>query len=216
MNEFGKLVVISGFSGSGKGTIIKALLENYSNDYVLSVSATSRLPREGEEEGVHYFFKTRTEFESMIQNRELIEYAEYVGNYYGTPKKYVEEMLSQGKNVILEIEVQGGSQIKKLYPEALMMFIMPPSVLELKQRLLNRGSESEEVIQHRLAQANKELEYISGYDYMIINRELEEAVETLHVMIKSSNEEREKQDELKVKNKTQFLDGISRDLSLYQ
>lgn len=97
-----------------------------------------------------------------------------------------------------------------------MMFIMPPSVLELKQRLLNRGSESEEVIQHRLAQANKELEYISGYDYMIINRELEEAVETLHVMIKSSNEEREKQDELKVKNKTQFLDGISRDLSLYQ
>lgn len=215
-SKFGTLVVISGFSGSGKGTIIKDLLKKYVNHYVLSVSATSRLPRQGEEEGVDYFFRTRTEFETMIRNGELIEYAEYVGNYYGTPKKYVEEMLAKGKHVILEIEVQGGSRIKKLYPEALMIFVMPPSVSELKQRLLNRGSETEELIHHRLVQANKELEYLSGYDYLIVNSELKEAVETLHFMIESSNEEREKQNDLKIKNRTQFLDRIAQELSSYQ
>ena len=140
MNEQkGILTVISGFSGAGKGTVLKRLLTKYDN-YALSISATTRAPREGEENGREYFFKTREEFEKMIAKDELIEYAMYVNNYYGTPKAYVQEQLSQGKDVILEIEVQGALKIKERFPDALLIFITPPSAGELKRRLTDRGS----------------------------------------------------------------------------
>lgn len=184
MTDKGNLVVISGFSGSGKGTIIKSLLQSDKDEYVLSVSATSRKPREGEIEGVHYFFKSKEEFELMIKNNELIEYAEYVGNYYGTPRKYVEEMLAQGKNVILEIEVVGGKAIKKMFSDAIMIFILPPSISVLKERLINRKSESLEVINHRITQAKNEFNYIENYDYIIINGDLQEAIEKMRSVIK--------------------------------
>lgn len=184
MTDKGNLVVISGFSGSGKGTIIKSLLQSDKDEYVLSVSATSRKPREEEIEGVHYFFKSKEEFELMIKNNELIEYAEYVGNYYGTPRKYVEEMLAQGKNVILEIEVVGGKAIKKMFSDAIMIFILPPSISVLKERLINRKSESLEVINHRITQAKNEFNYIENYDYIIINGDLQEAIEKMRSVIK--------------------------------
>ena len=184
MIDKGNLVVISGFSGSGKGTIIKSLLQSDKDEYVLSVSATSRKPREEEIEGVHYFFKSKEEFELMIKNNELIEYAEYVGNYYGTPRKYVEEMLAQGKNVILEIEVVGGKAIKKMFSDAIMIFILPPSISVLKERLINRKSESLEVINHRITQAKNEFNYIENYDYIIINGDLQEAIEKMRSVIK--------------------------------
>lgn len=184
MTDKGNLVVISGFSGSGKGTIIKSLLQSDKDKYVLSVSATSRKPREGEIEGVHYFFKSKEEFELMIKNNELIEYAEYVGNYYGTPRKYVEEMLAQGKNVILEIEVVGGKAIKKMFSDAVMIFILPPSISVLKERLINRKSESLEVINNRITQAKNEFNYIENYDYIIINGDLQEAIEKMRSVIK--------------------------------
>ena len=138
MKEKGLLLVISGFSGAGKGTVVKRLLELH-NDYALSISATTRSPREGEQNGREYFFKSTEEFESMIDNSELIEYAKYVSNYYGTPKAYVEEQLEAGKNVILEIEIQGALNIKKMYPDAVLLFIMPPSAEELERRLVGRG-----------------------------------------------------------------------------
>lgn len=218
MNKKGKLVVISGFSGSGKGTIVKALLEKYKNEYVLSVSATSRQPREGEVEGEHYFFKTRAEFERMIESCELIEHAQYVGNYYGTPKDYVESMLSKGKNVILEIEVIGGTQIRKLYPEAVMIFIVPPSIAVLEKRLIDRESESLEVIHSRIAQANNEVSYISSYEYLIINEDLKEAVENLHLAIGAdrSDHQSERIDSILVENNTDFLKKISEDLMKYR
>lgn len=183
----GNLVVISGFSGSGKGTIIKSLLQSNKEEYVLSVSATSRKPRVGEIEGVHYFFKSKEEFELMIKKNELIEYAEYVGNYYGTPKKYVEEMLTQGKNVILEIEVVGGKAIKKIFPDAVMIFILPPSISILKQRLIDRESESLEVINHRIMQARNEFNFIENYDYIVVNDDLQEAMEKVRLAIRNEN-----------------------------
>ena len=145
MNRQGILIVVSGFSGSGKGTIMKELLKRYDN-YALSVSATTRQPREGEVEGKEYFFKTREEFEKMIAKEELIEYARYVNNYYGTPRAYVEEQLDSGKDVILEIELQGALKIKKKFPEALLLFVSPPSANELNRRLVNPGTETKVVI----------------------------------------------------------------------
>mgnify|MGYP000729754057 CR=1 FL=1 len=132
----GILIVLSGFSGSGKGTIMKELMKKYSEQYALSISATTRSPRPGETDGVEYFFKTKEQFEKMIADDELIEYAKYVDNYYGTPKAYVEEQLEAGKNVILEIEIQGALNIKKMYPDAVLLFIMPPSAEELERRLV--------------------------------------------------------------------------------
>ncbi len=180
--ENGLLVVISGFSGAGKGTITKKLIENY--DYYLSTSATTRKPREGEVDGKDYFFKTKEEFKEMIDNDGLIEWAEYVGNYYGTPKKSVEEQLAQGKDVILEIEVQGGMLVKKQFPDAVLIFITPPSIDELKNRLVGRGTESEEEIQNRLKQAAKEVKYMREYEFAIINDDLEESVSRINDIIK--------------------------------
>ena len=170
MNKEGILIVVSGFSGAGKGTIMKALLERYDN-YALSISATTRNPRPGEEEGKAYFFKTTEEFEKMIAQDDLIEYAMYVGNYYGTPKAYVEEQLCAGKDVILEIEIQGALKVKEKFPNTLLLFVTPPSAEELRKRLEGRGTETQEVIDGRMKRAIEEAEYMDQYDYLVVNDE---------------------------------------------
>lgn len=178
----GILVVISGFSGAGKGTIMKELLKKY--DYDLSISATTRTPRFGEIHGKDYYFHTRDEFQKMIQDGELIEWAEYVGNYYGTPRKHVEEQLNAGKDVLLEIEMQGGMLVKEQFPDALLIFISPPSAEILRQRLTGRGTESPEEIEKRLLRAVEEVQYMKDYDYIIVNDVLEDAVEKVNDLIK--------------------------------
>ena len=186
LEKKGILIVVSGFSGAGKGTLMKELLKKYPDDYALSISATSRKPREGEQEGVEYFFKTREEFEKMIEGEELVEYAPYLGNYYGTPKAYVEEQLEAGKDVILEIDIQGASKIKEKFPQTVLMFVTPPSAEELKNRLVKRGTEDMETIERRLSRAVEEAEGIETYDYLVVNDILELCVEEMHQII--SNE----------------------------
>ena len=151
MSEKGRLVVVSGFSGAGKGTLMKALMEQYGNDYALSVSATTRNPRPGERDGIDYFFVTTEKFEQMIEADELIEYAQYVNNYYGTPKAYVQQQLDLGKNVILEIEIQGALKIKEQFPDTILMFVTAPDACTLRDRLVGRGTETKDVIHARLA-----------------------------------------------------------------
>ena len=182
MKKQGSLVVVSGFAGTGKGTVMKELLKRY-DSYALSISATTRNPRPGEVDGREYFFKTKEEFEQMIEEGAFVEYACYVGNYYGTPKQYVEEQLAAGKDVILEIEIQGALNIKKQFPEALLLFIAPPSADVLKQRLTDRGTETQEVIEQRLARAVEESRGIENYDYLVVNDVLDECVEMVHHMI---------------------------------
>ena len=179
MEKRGILLVVSGFSGAGKGTLMKELLHRYEN-YALSVSATTRKPREGEEEGREYFFKTREEFEQMIADGELIEYACYVGNYYGTPKAYVEQKLEEGRDVILEIEIQGARKVKECFPDTVLLFVSPPSAEELRRRLTKRGTESAEVIESRLSRAVEEADGIEDYDYFVINDDLDACVEHVH------------------------------------
>lgn len=183
MKRRGILTVVSGFAGSGKGTVMKALVEKY--DYGLSVSATTRSPRPGEEHGREYFFLTREEFESMIKDGQLIEYAEYVGNYYGTPRSYVEEQLAGGRNVILEIEVQGALKVKEKYPDTLLLFLTPPSAEELKNRLVGRGTEDEATVAKRMARAAEEADMIEKYDYLVINDQIEDCVEEVNRIITS-------------------------------
>lgn len=179
----GILTVVSGFSGAGKGTIIKELRKKY--NYQLSISATTRQPRKGDVDGVDYFFKTRDEFEKMIEKNELIEWAEYVGNYYGTPKEYVEKQLEDGNDVLLEIEMQGGMLVKEQYPDALLLFVTPPNAEILKDRLTGRGTETAEEITRRLNRAAEEVEYMDKYDYILVNDSLDEAVENLHNLIQT-------------------------------
>ena len=187
--EKGILTVLSGFSGAGKGTVLRRLLEKYDN-YALSISATTRGPREGEENGREYFFKTREEFEKMIAKDELIEYAMYVNNYYGTPKAYVQEQLAEGKDVILEIEVQGAVKVKEKFPDTPLIFITPPTASELKRRLTDRGTESPEVVEERMETAAKESRFMESYDYIILNERdrLEECVESVHGVILAEHE----------------------------
>ena len=187
MKEKGLLLVISGFSGAGKGTVVKRLLELH-NDYALSISATTRSPREGEQNGREYFFKTREEFEQMIEHDELVEYAQYVGNYYGTPKAYVEEQLRAGKDVILEIEIQGALKVKEKFPNTLLLFVTPPSAEELRKRLEGRGTETQEVIDGRMKRAIEEAEYMDQYDYLVVNDELDVCVEEMHHLIQGEHE----------------------------
>lgn len=182
MEKRGILLVVSGFSGAGKGTLMKELLRRYEN-YALSVSATTRKPREGEEEGREYFFKTKEEFEQMIAEGQLIEYACYVGNYYGTPKAYVEQQLEQGQDVILEIEIQGARKVKERFPDTVLLFVSPPGAEELKRRLTKRGTESPEVIENRLKRAVEEAEGIEDYDYFVINDDLEACAEHVHRIV---------------------------------
>lgn len=186
MGERGILTVVSGFSGSGKGTVMKEIMRQYDN-YALSISATTRKPRPGEEEGREYFFKTAEEFEKMIAKDELIEYARYVDNYYGTPKVYVEKQLEEGKDVILEIEIQGALKVKEKFPETLLLFMTPPTAKELRRRLQGRGTETEDIINGRMDRAKEEAEGMDQYDYLIVNDVLEECVTQVHQIIQGEH-----------------------------
>ena len=190
----GVLTVVSGFSGAGKGTVMKRLIQKY-DDYALSISVTTRNPREGERDGIEYFFKTKEEVEAMIENDEFLEYARYVDNYYGTPRFYVEEMLAKGKNVILEIEIQGAMQIKAKNPEAVLVFVTPPSFEELRNRLVGRGTETADVIESRLRRASEEAEGMSSYDYILVNDQVEDCVDRLHQIILSERAKAQRNEE---------------------
>ena len=183
MENKGKLVVISGFSGAGKGTLMKALMKEYGDSYALSVSATTRNPRPGEMDGVDYFFVTRDKFEQMIAEDAQIEYAQYVGNYYGTPKEYVQQQLDLGKNVILEIEIQGALKIKEKFPDTVLMFVTAPDANELKNRLVGRGTETPEVIAARLSRACEESMGMEKYDYLVINDTIENGISLIDRLI---------------------------------
>lgn len=185
MKEKGILTVISGFSGAGKGTLMKALLAKYDN-YALSISQTTRSPRPGETDGVEYFFVTREQFEQNIADGKLIEHAQYVGNYYGTPADYVFSKLDEGKDVLLEIEIQGALQVRERFPDTLLLFVTPPNAKELKRRLEGRGTETPEVIRQRMARAIEESEGVEEYEYLIINDVLDECVENMHEIIQNA------------------------------
>lgn len=185
MQHRGVLTVISGFSGAGKGTLMKELIKKYDN-YALSVSMTTRNPREGEVDGKDYFFISREEFEKNIEEGKLIEHAQYVGNYYGTPADYVYSQLEAGKDVLLEIEIQGALQIKEKFPETLLLFVTTPKAEILIERLKGRGTETIDVINKRLRRAVEESEGIEKYDYLIVNDDLGECVERMHNIIQNS------------------------------
>ncbi len=190
-DEKGILFILSGPSGVGKGTVRKALFEQ---DPALqySISVTTRKPREGEQDGVDYFFKTKEAVEKMIQQNELIEYAEYVGNYYGTPKDYVERTLQEGKDVFLEIEVQGAMQVKRNFPEGVFIFLFPPSLEELKNRIIHRGTETEDLVKNRLLEARKEIELMDEYDYVVVNDQVDHAVSKIKSIVVSEHCKRER------------------------
>lgn len=207
MSRKGLLIVISGFSGAGKGTAMKRLLEKYDN-YALSVSATTRDPRPGEENGREYFFKTVDEFEKMISEDKLIEHAKYVNNYYGTPKEYVDSQLELGKNVILEIEIQGALHIKEKFPDAILMFIMPPSGKELENRLISRGTEDLPTIKARLSRAVEESQGVENYDYIVINDDLEKCVDDINDTIETEHRKAANNIEL-INNIREELKGFS-------
>jgi guanylate kinase len=184
MSREGLLVIVCGPSGVGKGTILSALKERNGN-IRYSISATTRSPRQGEEDGVNYFFKTREEFEEMIKNDELIEWDEYCGNFYGTPRSYVEQTIKQGYDVILEITVEGALNIKKKYPDCVSIFLLPPSFAELRRRIVGRGTESDEIITKRLEAARKEIEQVDKYDYVVINDYVEKTADSLNYILHS-------------------------------
>ena len=194
MNKRGILAIISGFSGAGKGTVVNKLLEK--DNYAVSISATTREPRQGEVDGKNYFFKSRDEFENMIENNQLIEYAEYVGNYYGTPRDYVFKKLEEGYDVILEIEMQGALKVKEKFPETALIFITPPSADELKKRLVGRGTETIEQIDKRMSRAVDECDYMNKYDYIVVNDDLDECVDEIHRLLQSIHKAKENQSEL--------------------
>lgn len=187
MSQKGMLVIVSGFSGAGKGTLIKALLARYADQYALSISATTRGPREGEQHGREYFFLSKNEFEQLIAEDALIEHACYVGNYYGTPKRYVMEQMEAGRDVILEIEIQGALKVKERFPETLMIFVTPPGAGELERRLRGRGTETEDVIRSRLHRAVEEAEFMDRYEYVLVNDNLDTCVEEMHQLIQSQH-----------------------------
>lgn len=206
MNKKGVIAIISGFSGAGKGTVVNELVNRYG--YGVSVSATTRLPREGEIDGKSYFFKTKEEFEQMIEEDALIEYAQYVGNYYGTPKDYVLQQINQGKDVLLEIEMQGALKVKEKFPDVSLIFVTPPTVKELRRRLEKRGTESAEVINKRVARAKEECGYMSQYDYIVVNDGLEECVEQMHELLQSIH--------LSKNNQSDLIENIIKDFDQYK
>ena len=204
MDNRGILIVVSGFSGAGKGTLMKELLRRHPDTYALSISATTRSPREGEVDGREYFFISTEEFEKMIAKDELIEYARYVENYYGTPRGYVEEKLGQGKDVILEIEIQGALKVKKAFPDTLLLFVTPPSASELKSRLVGRGTETMDVIRSRMDRACEEAQGMENYDYLIVNDDLDTCVEEMHSIIRAEHR--------KISRNAEFMEKIKEDL----
>lgn len=209
MKKQGILTVISGFSGAGKGTVVKRLLEMHPEEYKLSISATTRAPRENEIPGVHYLFVSKEEFEDMIEKNALLEHAQYVDNYYGTPKSFVVEQLNKGVHVILEIEMQGALKIKKRFPEALLLFVTPPTASDLEKRLRGRGTETEDKIQKRLRRACEEAVYMNDYDYIVLNEDakVDQCAETLHQIICDQQQ--------KVENCGGFIQTIADDLKTY-
>ncbi len=203
----GILICVSGFAGSGKGTIMKKLMAKYSDKYALSVSATTRKPRPGEEEGREYFFKTKEEFVELIEKGQMLEYANYVGNYYGTPYAYVEEKMNQGYDVILEIEPQGALSVKERYPDTLLLFIMPPDMITLKNRLTGRGTEDEETILKRMAQAYTEASVMERYDYLIINDTIDDCTEVVHSVIQNEHH--------RMNRNKNLIENVKNDLKMY-
>ena len=187
MTKRGLLIVLSGPSGVGKGTVRAAIFSKGEQKFVYSISATTRKPRTGETDGVDYFFKTREEFEQMIQNKQLLEYAEYVGNYYGTPLEYVENTLAKGKDVFLEIDVQGAIQVRDLMPDGVFIFLTPPDLNELESRIVNRGTDSDEVIAKRMKTAREELELMKYYDYSVVNDTVDNAVKKIEAIIQTEH-----------------------------
>ncbi|ADL12961.1 guanylate kinase [Acetohalobium arabaticum] len=181
-SEEGKLIILSGPSAVGKGTVITALMDEY-QDISYSVSVTTRQPRVDEEDGVDYFFVSETEFKEMIDNDEFIEWAKVHENYYGTPKKCVEDTLASGQDVILEIDIQGAAQVKKSYQQGVFIFLAPPSLEELEARIQKRGTDSQKAIEVRMENATEEMERAENYDYIVVNDEVEEAVEKVKSVI---------------------------------
>ena len=208
MKRKGILIVVSGFSGAGKGTLMKRLVQDFDN-YALSISMTTRNPRPGETDGKEYFFVSREAFEKQIEEKGLVEYASYCDNYYGTPREYVEQQLEMGKDVILEIEIQGALKVKKKFPSALLMFVMPPSAQELKRRLVGRGTETEEVIEKRLKRASEEAEGIEEYDYIVVNDDLEECVKYMHSLVMAAHATPDRNEEL-IQNMRKELEAFSK------
>jgi guanylate kinase len=192
MDEKGLLIVLSGPSGVGKGTVRKAIFSQEDTRFEYSISMTTRKPREGEVDGVDYFFKSREEFEALIEQGKLLEYAEFVGNYYGTPVDYVRETINNGKDVFLEIEVQGAQQVRDKFPEGLFIFLAPPSLSELQNRLITRGTETDVVIQGRLNTARKEIEMMNLYDYIVENDKIENAVDKINSIVQAEHCKRER------------------------
>jgi guanylate kinase len=180
--EKGVLIVLSGPSGVGKGTVCKAL-RGCAPDLVYSVSATTRSPREGEREGVNYFFKTREQFQKLIENDQMLEWAEYVGNFYGTPRNFVEDTLNAGKDIILEIEVQGALKVKQKFPQGIFIFLLPPSLDELESRIVGRGTDSQDSIRNRMSVAVDEIGMLEYYDYAIVNDQVELACSRIQSII---------------------------------
>ena len=197
MNK-GLLIVVSAPSGCGKGTILSEVLKD--DRFYYSVSATTRSPRLGEVNGATYHFITKQDFEERIKNNAMLEYAEYCGNYYGTPKKEIDEMREQGKNFILEIEVQGAMKVREICPDAVFIFVLPPSVAELERRLKKRATETDDVIAQRVSQARSEIELARKYDYVVVNAALEDAINDFKAVIKA--------EELKVSNAQDLIDEV--------
>ncbi|WLR47007.1 guanylate kinase [Halobacillus litoralis] len=191
IDQKGILFILSGPSGVGKGTVRKALFEQ-STDLRYSISMTTRDPREGEVDGVDYFFKSRDEFEKLISEGQLIEHAEYVGNYYGTPRQYVEKTLNEGKDVFLEIEVQGALKVRENFPEGVFVFLIPPSLEELKDRIVNRGTETEDKVKNRLKAAKEEIDMMDAYDYVVVNDQIDNAVTKVKSIVASEHCKRER------------------------
>ncbi|EOH96749.1 guanylate kinase [Enterococcus haemoperoxidus ATCC BAA-382] len=187
MSERGLLIVLSGPSGVGKGTVRKAIFDSEENDFQYSVSMTTRKMREGEVEGVDYYFRTKEEFEAMIEAGEMLEYAQYVGNYYGTPLSYVNQTLDKGKDVFLEIEVQGAEQVKEKVPDGVFIFLTPPDLSELKSRIVGRGTDDHDVIEERMRVAREEIEMMALYDYAVVNDKVPLAVKRIKEIIASEH-----------------------------
>ncbi|MEI5994153.1 guanylate kinase [Candidatus Enterococcus mansonii] len=187
MSERGLLIVLSGPSGVGKGTVRKAIFDSEENDFQYSISMTTRKMREGEVEGVDYYFRTKEEFEAMIEAGEMLEYAQYVGNYYGTPLTYVNQTLDEGKDVFLEIEVQGAEQVKAQAPDGVFIFLTPPDLSELKSRIVGRGTDDHDVIEERMRVAREEIEMMALYDYAVVNDEVPLAVKRIKEIIASEH-----------------------------
>lgn len=192
MQEKGLLIVLSGPSGVGKGTVRKEIFSHPDTAFEYSISMTTRSPRAGEVDGVDYFYKSREEFEELIERGRLLEYAEFVGNYYGTPVDYVRETLLSGKDVFLEIEVKGARQVREKFPDGLFIFLMPPSLTELKNRIVTRGTETEDIIQNRMLTAREEIEMMSLYDYVVENDQVDHACERIKSIVVAEHCRRER------------------------